>query len=246
MKHKLFIAPTRELKELIEQNPSRLERLLQRALFLNGKPARHAAGKLLAMALEVQDYLGPVLMTAPHLLKNEASNLFAFPVLIALSRGHEYYYQRVLKQVRKLNLGSKTGIASHARANWKSEGETGTWAVALYNTVQALRTGSEPRSYVIKAYVRHIRMHHPTIATNAAELPPFGPDSVDEWINKACSPVLYVFRPKLRPAKRGMRKHTDKERADPRAKRQRDAIVQRIREMVAGPDKGHSWLKQSK
>jgi hypothetical protein len=232
----------KSLENLINQIPSELERFQKQALLLDD---HEAAKELLRRATEVQQYLGPVLMDAPHLLSEEAVKRLEMPALVALSRGHRYYYKRVLNQLRELKLGSETGIACHERANWKSEGMTGAWAVGLYNTVEALRTKSTPEGdHVIEAFVRWIRMDHPTIAEDALTLEPFGRRTVEEWIKKVCSPVLYVFRPELRPAKRGKRKRTDKERADPHAKRQRDAILQRIREMAAGPDKGHSWVKR--
>jgi hypothetical protein len=243
MKSKLPIAPTRELKELIEQIPSRLERLRQRALLLDGKPARQAASELLALALEVQNNLGPVFMNAPHLLRNEASQLFAFPVLVSLSRGHQYYYRRVLNQVKKLKLGSKTGIACHERANWKSDGEAGTSAVTLYNIVQALRTKSSAPDHLTKAYLLVIQKDHTGIAQNASALPPLSRSSVDCWV-QTCLQILYIFRPSLTPRKQGRcRKGVCLSAMTRKAKDQRKAISARIRDMAARPDKSRSYKR---
>jgi hypothetical protein len=232
--------------DLIEQIPSELERLKKKALNLETEQAKPAAQELLKRAIEVMQHLGPVLMDRPDLLRDDVVKRFEMPVLMALHRGHRYYYKRVLNKLRALKLGSKTGIACRERANWKSTGDTGGLAVTLYNTVKALRTNSSLQAdNVTKAFVLYIRKYHPAIATAAAGLPEFGAGSVDKWIEKGCSPVLYALMPKLQPMTRGKRKRTDLERADPRAKRQRDAIVQRIRAMAAGPDKRHTRVKQS-
>lgn len=274
---------------LMEQFPE-LERLGKKALLFKGKAAKLAAEELLRRATEVQRYLGPVLMERPNLLADEAERRFDFPVLLALSPSHRYYYKSVLDKLRGLKLGSKKGIASTVRAKWKSVGEAGAWAVALVNITDALRTtgktGAKPErrrfgwlepkrsaplpllsDHVIEAYVLEIRMLDPEdrskataeekarvrqlnqtkikIVNDAKRLKRFGPDTVEDWIKKVCLPVLFVLRPELRPAQRGKRKQSDKKRTDPRVRRKRDAIVARIREMVAGLDKAHSWLKSS-
>jgi hypothetical protein len=193
----------------------------------------------------VLQHFGPVLTDAPHLLAEEAVTRFDIPAPVAISRNHRYYYKRVVDHLRKLKLGSKTGIACHGRANWKGDGSVGAWAIALVNTVEALRTQSPVSDHIIQAFVRVIEKDHPRIAQTASTLPEFGSGSVDEWIRKGCSPILYILLPSLRPAKRGKKKITDIERADPRAKRERDAIVQRIRSMAAAQDKSRSFKSRN-
>jgi hypothetical protein len=240
-------ARKKSLQRLVDQTSPELERLMRRALSLNDdkaskEVAKESAKELLRRATEILEYLGPVLMDAPHLLADEAMKRFDMPSLIALHRGHRYYYKRVLDRLRELNLGSETGVACRDRANWKSTGNTGALAVTLYNTVKALRTNSTPQAdNVTKAFVLYIRKCHPSIATTASGLQEFGADSVDDWIEQGCLPVLYALMPKLQPMKRGRRKQTDKERADPLAKRKRDAIVQRIRDMVSRPNKSRNY-----
>jgi len=234
---------------LIEQVPSELERLGKKALYLEAEQARPAAEELVKRAIEVLRHLGPVLMHRPDLLKGKAVKRFDMPVLIALSRSHRYYYKRVLHQLRGLKIGSQTGIAWSERANWKSEGSTGRWALILYHVAEMLRTNDPPGDHEIETYALEIRTKHPYILEDARKLEAFGPDSVDAWIKKVCLPVLYVLRPDLRLAKRGRRKRKDKERADPRVKKQRDAIVARIRAVVENPQvlsKAHSWTESSR
>jgi hypothetical protein len=238
MKRKLLIVPNRQLEELLDQISCPLERLQQRALLLND---RDAARELLLRASEILQRFGPVLVDAPELLAEDAVTRLDMPVPLALSRSHRYYYKRIIHRLHKLKLGSKTGIACHERANWKSAGSVGAWAVLLYNIVEALRTNGATPDPTTEAFVLQVKRDHRSIAEAASRLPKFGPESVEDWIKTACSPILYIFRLDLKPAKRGKRKRTDQERADPRAKRERDAIVQRIRAMVAGPGKSRSY-----
>jgi hypothetical protein len=226
------------LDRLIDEVESGLPRLRQRALLLGDGAA---ANELLRRADEVMQHFGPVLMEAPHLLARAARLRLDIPVPIALSRSHLYYYKRVIKQLHELELGSETGIAAHKRANWKGTGSVGGWAILLYNIVEALRTNCIAPDYTTQAHVLHIRKDHPDISRAASKLPEFGRASVEGWIKTACCPILYVYRPELRPAKRGKRKRKDKKRADPRAKRERDAIIQRIRAMVAEPEKSRNY-----
>jgi hypothetical protein len=250
---------------LLEQLPD-LERLETEALYFEPEQAKPAARELLKRATEVLRHLGPVLMSRPDLLQDDAVKRFEMPVLIALSGSHRYYYKRVVNQLIGLKLGSETGVASSKRAKWKSEGETGAWATALVNIADELRRASLPEDdYVIRAFVLSIRTFDREdnpgateedkanvkevnqtkikIVNDAKRLKPFGPDTVKDWIDKVCLPGLCLFRPELRPARRGKRKKTDKERTDPRVRRKRDAIVARIRAMAAGSDKAHSWIQ---
>ena len=180
-------------------------------------------------------------MKAPHLLAGVAPVRIDIPAPIALSRSHRYYYKRVIDRLHRLKLGSKTGIACHKRANWKGNNSVGEWAILLYNTVEALRTKSAAPDNTTQAFVLWIQSKHSSIAETASRLRKFGRDNVDHWIKDACCPVLYLFRPELRPGKKGNRKRTDENRADPRLKKERDAIVQRIRAMAAGPDKSRNF-----
>jgi len=226
------------LERLIDGMAPDLHRLQQQALLL-GKS--DAAKELLRRADEVLQYFGPVLMEAPHLLAGVAPVRVDIPTPIALSRSHRYYYKRVIDRLHRLKLGSKTGIACHKRANWKGTNSIGEWAVLLYNIVEVLRTKSTAPEKTTQAVVLWVKDNQPSIAETASRLSKFGADSVDIWIRDACCPILYVLRPELRPAKRGNRKRTDEQRADPRAKRERDAIIQRIRSMVAGRNKSRSF-----
>jgi len=228
----------RALGKLILETEPKLAGLKQRALLLDD---RGAAKELLRRADEVLQHFGPVLMDKPHLLAAAAPGRLDFPAPVALSRSHRYYYKRVIDRLHGLKLGCKTGIACHKRANWKGTGSIGQWAVLLWNIVEALRTKSTVPDPTTQAFVLDILRTYPEIAKASCRLSRFGPDSVDDWIRNACSPILYIYRPNLQPVKRGKRKRTDKKRADPGAKRGRDAIVQRIRAMVAGPDKSRNF-----
>ena len=228
----------RALRKLILETQPKLAGLKQRALLLDD---RGAAKELLRRADEILQHFGPVLMDKPHLLAAVAPGRLDFPAPVALSRSHRYYYKRVIDRLHGLKLGCKTGIACHKRANWKGTGSIGEWAILLHNIVEALRTNGTAPDHTTGAFVVDIRRNHSDIAEAASRLSGFRPDSVDDWIKRACLPILYLYRPNLKPAKRGKRKRRDKQRADPRAKRERDAIVQRIRAMVAVPDKSRSY-----
>ena len=232
----------KSLERLINQKkPSELELLRFKALFFDEKTAKSAAKELLKRATEVQQYLGPVLWMRPHVLADEAERRFELPVSIALGRAHGCYYKRVLDQLRGLKLGSKTGIASDEQAYWTSKGEAGTWAVILHDVAELLRGNKPVGDNVFAAFVLTIRKEHPDIADDARTLDEFGEKTVEDWIKKVCSPVLYALNPSLQPAKRGKRKQSDRERTDPSVKRRREAIFQKIRDMVAMRDKSRSY-----
>jgi hypothetical protein len=166
MKRKLPIVPNRQLEELIDQISCPLERLQQRALLLNDSDA----------ASEVLQRFGPVLMDAPELLTEDAVIRLDMPVPVSLSRSHKYYYKRIINRLHKLKLGSKTGIACHKRANWKSAGGVGVWAVLLYNIVETLRASGRAPDYTTEAFALQIKRDHPNILKAASRLPKFGPD----------------------------------------------------------------------
>jgi hypothetical protein len=226
-------------EELIDGMEPDLRRLCMRALRLNDSKA---ANELLRRAIEVQEYLTPILLEKPQLLADELKQLFTVPVpvLLAFRPSHPLYYKKVIKHLRKLKVGAKTGVACDEYARWQSSGSAGSLAALLYNTVDALRSSHvQPLRGDLRGIVRLIEIERPQIKNAARSLPPFGHDTVDRWIKEACLPILYLLRPNLKPARQGRRKHNDPERANPSAKKLRDKIVARIREMVAHP--GNKW-----
>lgn len=228
-----------ELERSIDAIDDDLERLKQRAILLLD---REAANELLGQATEAVRHFVPILLAHPELLADAAALRFDMPVLIALSRSHRHYHKRILDCVRISTLGSKTGVACGERANWKSDNPVGAWAVDLYNTVLGLRSGDTPNSNpLVTLYITVIKARHPEIVSEARSLP--ATSKPDEW-TPVCAKILYVLRPELQPMPRGKRKAGDIRRADPRLRKERNAILARIRSMAAGPDKGHTWLKR--
>ena len=214
-----------------------LRRLHMRALRLNDSKA---ASELLRRAVEVLEYLNPILLKNPKLLAHDLQKLLAVPVLISFRPQDGYYHQTLIRHLKELHVGSKTGIACNERARWKSSGVVGSLATLIWEVAEALRSKSiHPIRGDLSSIVLLVETTHPQIKHAAQSLPAFSHKTVDAWIEKVCLPILFLLRSDLTPSKQGRRKGNDRERINPNAKRLRDKVVARLREMVARP--GNKW-----
>jgi hypothetical protein len=209
-------------RQLIASMQPELRRLYMRALRLNDSKA---ASELLRRAVEVLEYLNPILLKKPKLLANDLQRLLAVPVLISFRPQDGYYHQTLIKHLKELHVGSKTGIACDERARWKWSGVVGSLATLIWEVAEALRSKSiHPIRGDLSSIVLLIETKDPHIKHAAQSLHAFSHRTVDAWIDEVCLPILYLLRSDLIPSKQGRRKRSDPKRTNSSAKKLRDKI----------------------